>query len=485
MVSKLHHNAVISSNTLYLFLFPESLFLNTNPNCPCLKSIFRSEDGTSFHIQNVQVLSSKVLPQYFKHDRFTSFVRQLNFYSFRKEKHDVVRVADCNDDDGKRWHFRHEYFIRGKPELLTKIVRRTPNNSNVANKSISKATNSTKSNDSNINTISEQEKIENQQNRKEVQSLKSEIASLGSTLNLMESNINQLTKTLNMKLNINNHGQAIKIPNESHDSSVKDIPAIHQLRKECNEMSRDSNPKTPMFNTHSKQCDSPQTPSSSKKSTDQMKLATSPSTVIQSTEESLIQSKKILQDTYHNASSDLPDLAMATDEDFQMKDLSTTLIRSFSMTRSLYESKRDLHEPNISRSVVEIDDDDIYPSIDNTNLNSSIEEMDIQETMLPAFMPPMKLEERQRQDNKRIQSQLSQSNLNQLLQNLSTSQRNQFVNKVLTDLTDAVPVNTIYEQGSLHTNDIIEALERMLSLKSNNKVSDKNKKPSPAVQIEF
>ena len=39
-----------------------------------------SHDGSSFHVTNPTVFSSDVLPRYFKHNKYTSFIRQMNVY---------------------------------------------------------------------------------------------------------------------------------------------------------------------------------------------------------------------------------------------------------------------------------------------------------------------------------------------------------------------------------------------------------------------
>lgn len=98
----------------------------------------RSEDGTAFSIKQQEVLAAKVLPQYFKHNNFSSFVRQLNFYGFTKTKDlNLPLLTSCNDgsmkpfecqsstiDLARLWQFHHSHFVRDKPELLIHISRR-------------------------------------------------------------------------------------------------------------------------------------------------------------------------------------------------------------------------------------------------------------------------------------------------------------------------------------------------------------------------
>ena len=43
-----------------------------------------SEDGKMFIIKDQKVFEKEVIPQFFDHNKFTSFARQLNFYGFRK-----------------------------------------------------------------------------------------------------------------------------------------------------------------------------------------------------------------------------------------------------------------------------------------------------------------------------------------------------------------------------------------------------------------
>ncbi|KAL0353157.1 UNVERIFIED_CONTAM: External alternative NAD(P)H-ubiquinone oxidoreductase B2, mitochondrial [Sesamum angustifolium] len=75
-----------------------------------------SSTGTSFVVMDPQLFAVNVLPIYFKHRNFQSFITQLNSYGFKKIS-------------WEKWEYKNEYFRKGEKHLLRNIKRIYQSNS--------------------------------------------------------------------------------------------------------------------------------------------------------------------------------------------------------------------------------------------------------------------------------------------------------------------------------------------------------------------
>ncbi|KAG7400657.1 hypothetical protein PHYBOEH_004926 [Phytophthora boehmeriae] len=79
------------------------------------KDILRwTPNGCAFEILDMERMMSHVLPKYFKHRKYTSFQRQLNYFNFKKWTKSKAVVCTFSNDS----------FMRDRPDLAWRITRK-------------------------------------------------------------------------------------------------------------------------------------------------------------------------------------------------------------------------------------------------------------------------------------------------------------------------------------------------------------------------
>ncbi|XP_042487033.1 heat stress transcription factor A-5-like [Macadamia integrifolia] len=75
------------------------------------KIVSWSDNKNNFVVWNPSEFAARLLPTNFKHNNFSSFIRQLNTYGFQKI-------------DPKKWEFAYEDFVKDQKHLLKNIYHR-------------------------------------------------------------------------------------------------------------------------------------------------------------------------------------------------------------------------------------------------------------------------------------------------------------------------------------------------------------------------
>jgi heat shock transcription factor 1 len=173
---------------------------------PELESIIKwTNNGRAFVIRSMTDFVNEVLPVYFKHSNFASFVRQLNMYDFHKTR-----------NASKESTFQHKLFLRGKKNYLKYIKRKLSKNYCEYTKflksekitSLEKMTNN---------------KTKRRQNLERVyNNILKNLESLSSKQKILEEKVSKMTKSIEDK-NLENYGNFENI--EMFDESL--VNSLH------------------------------------------------------------------------------------------------------------------------------------------------------------------------------------------------------------------------------------------------------------------
>jgi len=314
--------------------------------CSCDNEISKwADDGMSFYVKQVEIFSSTVLPEYFKHSNFSSFVRQLNFYGFTKDRNETILngVKPKQSD----WHFRHEDFKRDNPKLLVKIKRRLASHHS--------GTSSRKKVEGGVGAGGGAV-VMDAKNQKE---MRKEIEGLSETMNKMESTMGKLTEMMK-SIQIEPSEDAIKsksakvvartssarissstsaVPSTKTITSITASTGIKTAVKESKRLTGSSKKQKILLNDA--QLFSSNLGSISIKQQQQLRAVVSSGRSGRVSPVSLMVSK-------HEASIDLPDLGLAgtSDADLLMEDKSSSSSSSSSKASLV---KRPLRIPLSSR----------------------------------------------------------------------------------------------------------------------------------------
>ncbi|CAE7864730.1 HSF2, partial [Symbiodinium sp. KB8] len=118
----------MSAAQLTVAAFVQSLYdmVSSEP----LGLISWTQDGRSFAIRDTKALADKVLPTYFAHNNFASFARQLSFYAFSKLSAADSEAAGVLNRSRRTACYTHRFFVRGRRDTLSLVVRKTNKTAN-------------------------------------------------------------------------------------------------------------------------------------------------------------------------------------------------------------------------------------------------------------------------------------------------------------------------------------------------------------------
>lgn len=86
-----------------------------------------TDDGQAFVVVHREEFMKLILPNYFKHNNFASFVRQLNMYGWHKVQDVTSGTMKEGSNLDEAFQFKNPDFVRGREDLLDNIVRNKSN----------------------------------------------------------------------------------------------------------------------------------------------------------------------------------------------------------------------------------------------------------------------------------------------------------------------------------------------------------------------
>jgi len=153
-----------------------------------------TEDGEMFVVKDPDLFATEIIPQYFDHNKFSSFARQLNFYGFRKMQAKPIRNADFDSNTAKYVTFYNEKFKRGRCDLLKEIQR------------------STRGGNSGNATAAEQQK--------EIDSLKAQVVQLENQVDSLNSHFEERLRTVELNMLGQMERMMIALGHQPNDASA-------------------------------------------------------------------------------------------------------------------------------------------------------------------------------------------------------------------------------------------------------------------------